>query len=969
MSISNDKNFAKIKIASGSLNNKLKLDSLEEGELFWLTKNLKDPDNNAIWSDGELYIGRPDGLESNPQLIAGSRSAKALVFQGYVNNETSIKDKLFEHARIGDFWVFNVTPTIGDFKLYDFHKDDFLLVTNVDVYQDSGLTNLNTIKFIRVNNSLNNIKLEDIKINESENLKQLIDKIMSESFSWAGHISSSSKLAEYDANGLLKDGTVWQFDNDNILLVSDDNTKSELSRKGDICLFINHRAGWQRISRESFKSNEVSYDTSDLNITNRSFTESHINKLNIIKNVKDAIDFLVANKSELDENGKIPLSQLPADALGKGITYCGAWNPIQNEKGITDSQFQNDWPSKTKDNKDVVNGSMFIVNIDNITDRDTTKINVQYYDKTKLDVDDNLIRIVELNTGDFIIRNENDWDVIDNTDRLSSINFFLNSKLEYSDIKKIPEEKEEKTGNIEIGTANKILLYRDGTRYVISGFNLVDQIDNFDGKKNFVPRYASENSNTVENSNIESKDDVTIVHSNFEIGSYTDPHNANIYGNLNLKGPIKNAPILTFQTSFVTSLAANQNLSENISLSLPKHSGILATTDDVLKISVNGTENYVPVFSNGLSADKEKITIITDSNIHIKDNAVIDTIFENIYNEPTIRDLFNEFKYYVDYSTFISKYYNNDSRLKNTIIDNDVLIGSSDHPSNLHVTKVFSLGNKETTNTFFVPGRDIYSENYNKYVAVTDNNEDFFPHWTTKEEEKTNVYLGMPVKSGILLSSNSPIDGGTYLNEDDKNSIYTPEIYFAPTYDWNVGIGNDEYNEVVGFDVTQIYKPDQNVNKNADVAFKSVVTNLLTTSIIETSDKKIDINAKNVYVNDGDKLGTLHANLNGVASRAKEVEKLNHTLTFRKADNVVEATDGISFDGSEDKIFKAYYPDQSVNKNSCPQFGSLNSKDLFINYDPVQTKYDLRVLPNTSGMDDELLSLWGIESTRQINYM
>lgn len=971
--------FTKIQIASGNLNNKLLQNGLDVGELFWVTKNLKDPEENAIWSDGELYIGRPDGLFSDPMLIAGGRSAKALVYQGTITNEISINDKLFQHARVGDFWKFNIDASVGEFKVLNFHKDDFLLVTYADVDNQTGLTIQSSIRYIRVNNSLNAIDLASVEVDynkyEVRNLIELIDHIIDTSLSWGGHLSSNIQLAQYSAAGLFKPSTVWKMDADNITLVSNNNATTTQSRKNDLWLFRDAFAGWELLSRESFYADEMPYELGTHNLKDV-FSKNHLDKIDVLTSVKDALDFLITNKTELDKDGKIPVSQLPAEALGKGITYCGAWNPIVDERGITDSQYQNDWPSMTNKGEPVENGSMFIVNIDTVVGIDSTKINVQYYDKTALDINDEIIRVVELNTGDFILRNGTTWDVIDNTDRLSCINFFLNSKLT-PNITKTIETKEEKTGNVDIGTANKIVLYREGTRYVISGFNLVDQIDGYTGSANFVPKYTNNETNTLTNSNIESTDDVTIVHSNFEIGTYIAPKTANVYGNLTLSSPINDTPIFTLKTSYATSLIANQDLSSDILLNLPKHSGTIATTDDVLKMSVDGTENYFPIFAQGLSPDKEKITIITNSSIHTVHNALLDSLDNNIYNAPTITDVLGVLKYYVDYAEFKDKFY--PERKSDVVINSDVVIGTSKDPQNLHITNALSFGNENTTNTFVVPGRDIYTEDYNKKVAIIDDSVNVdsngFPtsYWKIEKEEETNVYLGLPAKSGVLLSSNSVINGGTYVDENDEHTIYTPNVLFTPTYDWNIGAGSNDY-EYVGGDLASIYKPDQNVNKDADVEFNTILTNLLSVSTIITAGK-LDITAKHLYLQDKDgNAGTIHANLSGTAERAKEVDRISHSLTFKKVDNVNEVTETQVFDGSEDVTFKAYYPDQSVDKGSSPKFTNLNvealnAKDLFIDYDMTQTKYNCRALPNTSGMDDDLLAFWGIEPSRQINYM
>lgn len=96
-----------IKVANGQLNNKIAKDRLRPGELFWLTKHTDGPTNDYVWSDGELIMGCPEGIEdSSYSVIGGTRVGRAVVFQGNITYESEITDDLFKHARVGDFWRF-----------------------------------------------------------------------------------------------------------------------------------------------------------------------------------------------------------------------------------------------------------------------------------------------------------------------------------------------------------------------------------------------------------------------------------------------------------------------------------------------------------------------------------------------------------------------------------------------------------------------------------------------------------------------------------------------------------------------------------------------------------------------------------------------------------------------------------------------------------------------------------------------
>jgi hypothetical protein len=94
----------------------------------------------------------------------------------------------------------------------------------------------------------------------------------------------------------------------------------------------------------------------------------------------------------------------------------------------------------------------------------------------------------------------------------------------------------------------------------------------------------------------------------------------------------------------------------------------------------------------------------------------------------------------------------------NIELGTDVLIGAIDKMTgkvtkkNLHLTGLLALGNDETNVTFVKAGRTLFGSDSQYRDPFTD---DPLPEET--------IFVEPPSFSGVLLTSNSPIDGGVFI--------------------------------------------------------------------------------------------------------------------------------------------------------------------------------------------------------------
>lgn len=963
-----------IKIANGQINNKIAKDRLRPGELFWLTKHTDGPTNDYVWSDGELLMGCPEGVEdSSYSVIGGTRTGRAVVYQGLITYESEITDELFKHARVGDFWKFDRDATEGTFKYYNFHQNDFLMVTNVSVDPKTGLSS--QISFFRVNNSFAETNATTLIFSdpafEATTVYQAIMELYSNKWQWGGTLSSNEQIIQELAAGTIHEGTVWYELVDNLVFIEPHGTGSLIGKRGDLWLYRGDIDGWTKVITGYTDAEDIDYYADFIQEMMTTFTSKHKDEIAKLSNVKEAIDYILQYKAELGIDGKIPVKQLP-DVVFNGMRCGGTWNPILSEDGISGNNIeaQAAWPKFTNDGEEVTRGTYFIINIDNLeNNQDSSRVNVQYWDKTQVDLLDNLTRCIELNTGDWVIYTGYQWEKIDNTDRLSGIKFLLNSKKVYGDISEDTPQEVMTAGTPRITSDNKIGLRQENTDIVIGGIRLIDQSIYDEAKDNFVPAYSEGEHNTIRNSHIEDTKIKTIIHQKTEIGQYSEDADISVFGNIILEGTEESRDIVYNFEKNKTTIKAVPATRDNVLL-FPNKSGVLATTKDLLV--GDGTPGYLPVFIIKKDENDEDILALADSVVHYHDSAIFEKLFENIH-----LDTFADTDLYkIDFGEFVETYYNAATQPNNLIVDTDVIIGGELDRS-LHITKNLSIGNNKTNNTIIVPGREIYSESfaYKQFKQTTkkDANDFDVPAWAIEEKPKGNVYIGLPADSGVLLTTNSPIKGGLYLESDDTVENYEEGVLFRVTDDWENSLGISTHT-AVGKDIAYVYKPDQSLNKLDSVTFEGITASKVRVSTL-TSDINdiLDIichSIIHVYKDDEKKIrGTISADLYGNADTASEASKLKYGLITETTDEWYKQKKSEYFDGSKPVTHSFYSPDQDVNRNANVEFESASVKDLFVGFNPKSADHDIdfRLLKNRTGITDQWLERQGLLDGRQVS--
>ena len=156
---------SKLQLARGSLVGKQNNTPLIPSELFWVARTSDENNANnefSKWDEGTLYIGRPSinlaRENEKPVPIAGARNYFSLVNRGFLNAETSIQDFIFNHAMVGDFYIWLQDAPAGTFhNVDDFRKDDLLLIIenggDGNINKNGNIIDHSKIKYKRINSS------------------------------------------------------------------------------------------------------------------------------------------------------------------------------------------------------------------------------------------------------------------------------------------------------------------------------------------------------------------------------------------------------------------------------------------------------------------------------------------------------------------------------------------------------------------------------------------------------------------------------------------------------------------------------------------------------------------------------------------------------------------------------------------------------------------------------------------------
>lgn len=603
---------AKIQVARGDITGKQSEKPLVPAELFWQARtsdeNNKDSDYTR-WDEGTLYVGRPSlnlkKTNEKPIPIAGARTYFSVVSRGSLSTQSSIADGIFKHAMVGDLYIWDNDAPEGYFKnVDDFRKDDLLLILDIgedNVSPETGeIYNQSLIKYKRINSSggyaddvyftQNGKEDGDKWVNfDATNVQDALLELNWEKLQYCGTIGTNAQIPAYPKvviGGLylitadqldFNAGTDKQFSPDKGDFVYWKQPKNTDPTSGE----------WVQIPSGYTNADEIDYydhdDDKDYYISQlfSTFTEGHKDLFKISSdNVRDMLDFLMAQKAQLDEQGKIPLSQLHDTVLG-ALQFRGVWNPLKVDIKIEDCLDTIDGKQYVKDSKiDIINA---LPGLKEYTDGDTTGYTYgglndgDYY---VIQCQDDILNLqyhfggvdFELNTGDWIVWQSSQviddtsagttgqtgfWSKIDNTDRLSAMQFKLdvNNRNNFFVTPVVDESILTLVGTPRIIGQNKIGIENLGNNTVaITGRGLIDQLQYENPLPNFLVRYDN-NTGTVKNSFIEEKggqfdslpnnertdhikdivtDNVTLIHSNLQVGDINEVRHQKNFGDITL---------------------------------------------------------------------------------------------------------------------------------------------------------------------------------------------------------------------------------------------------------------------------------------------------------------------------------------------------------------------------------------------------------------------------------------------------
>lgn len=816
---------AKIQVARGDITGKQSTTKLVPAELFWQART-SDSDNKndeyTKWDEGTLYVGRPslnlNKAEEKPIPIAGGRSYFAVVNRGYLSNETSIQDTLFEHARVGDMYIWSNDAKSGLFhNSDDFRKDDLLLI--LDIGGDANISTVSgkiydqsLIKYKRINSSGG--YADDVYFTQdgkedgqkwtdfdSTNVQDALLELNYQKLQYIGTIGTASQIPVKPIIGGLYLITADQ-------LTFNSNNDTFTPDKGDFVY-------WKQPNSESFSSgkwvqipsgysnaDEIDYydydDDKDLFISNlyTTFTEDHISGFKKSSdNVKQMLDFLMAQKAQLDEQGKIPLSQLHDTVLG-ALQFRGVWNPLKDDVVISTDLKSIDGKMYVLDDKvdTIVNP---LPGLKEYTDGDTTEATYSglndgdyYYvqcqeDVLNLQYNFNNVNF-ELNTGDWIVWQSSQvldntsegtvdktgfWSKLDNTDRLTAMQYVIDvqNKDNFFVTHEIDESVLTLVGSPRLKAQNKIGLENLGNNTVaITGRGLIDQLEYDNPLPNFLVRYDNEKG-TVKNSFIEeigNDDDkeantrnehfkevattnITRMHANLEVGDINELRYQKVYGNIIVAPHISStADQTTYDKSllqFLVDAADDTGTMTTRTVSLVAPSGLTAT------------EGY------GIDEDKpdEATTIILPEHTSTLIGKLAGIEFQSGRLLKSVDEGYTE-------STSIEEHINDET--------ND----SNNHDSINNIIEFHSSVSIPITNAYEYYFGDWNTTAEGAYYDEEDFDENgkFNRQWKTNKltarlvkntyQEETNITVMLPTESGTLMTEESlqdffGSDDGTYL--------------------------------------------------------------------------------------------------------------------------------------------------------------------------------------------------------------
>lgn len=216
---------------------------------------------------------------------------------------------------------------------------------------------------------------------------------------------------------------------------------------------------------------------------------------------------------------------------------------------------------------------------------------------------------------------------------------------------------------------------------------------------------------------------------------------------------------------------------------LPLESGVLINDTD-WKRAIKGTTGTLPIYGEDEQLDGEgtaRKTLI-DSKISQVSGSLFETLFNNVSDighdtrtigeyanvsntlkyEYTDKDLAKELYDAFDLDENKNRVYKGTGTESNININTDIVIGETtkgengsyvSNPHSLMVTKSLILGNKDTNSVHVIPGRTLFPGSSQYRYA--------------KDESRIpikDVYVELPSVSGVLLTDNSRVDGGLFID-------------------------------------------------------------------------------------------------------------------------------------------------------------------------------------------------------------
>ena len=820
-------------ISRGNLKRKLEK-GFSQAELFWEPRTT-DIDNKSNdfnkWNEGTLWIGRPslNGSPSSelPIPIAGSRVNNALVFRGTLSTEPSILDKIFEHSRVGDWYIFSQDAVAGTNPniLYSFHveddfrKDDTLVITdvggrnNIDI--DTGkIKDQSLIKYYRLNNSGG--YADDVYFRktveknfyqwQANNVEGALKELQIEKLQYVGSIKSAADIPDFPIIG-----GVYLVTADTITFNQEKDDRKFVCDKGDFVFYTadklyvddtveykkyNDDFYWHRIPSGYTNADEIDYYDND-RIANgqkeifikslfSTFSEYHKNKfVQNSSNVHQMLDFLMGNKASLDEQGKVPLSQLHDTVLG-ALQFRGNWCPLNgtvNESNIHIEEGTNVIRVTEKERYNPLPGFANYSDGDTLNPNNENKPNNgDYYiiDLSKYNIT-NLMYDTgngewELNTGDWIVfvgSNVQDdksagstktlghWTKIDNSDRLSQLSFIIDRTYTDNFFTIVLNEKQlNLVGNPILRASHKIGLVNKGNNTVeIVGDSLINQYQGEKSIRFYHPRYINEEA-TLQNSFVEDvlvdypnnnfdydynqfhklkTRNKTIFHSNIEVGvEGVERRDIFTYGDIHVLPHIE--------------LKDNTNITEKSAINFKVFQGgkernvYIYAQDGSTKNKYGIDEDVSEVKVNIFLPELTSTLVGKLAGIEFEETRILKSVKEGFTESSSIEEHINDPSNDGNHHDSVSNIVEFHSQVSTPITNTyEIFFGSHDNTNNKNYNNDNFSNNGQLTSALL--------------ARLTKN---FY-------QEETNIYVSLPCHSGTLLTQE---DLAKIFNNNKESETY-----------------------------------------------------------------------------------------------------------------------------------------------------------------------------------------------------